>query len=160
MTDEVSQINVITPMDIQEVLSLLPHRYPLLLIDRVVEFKPGESLTALKNVTFNEPFFQGHFPGHPIMPGVLIMEALAQASGLYEFASRKALNQPRDFLYLFVAIDNARFRRPVVPGDQLVLRIEPISKKRNMLKVNAVATVDGKVVATAELMCAQQEIAH
>ncbi|MGF1548915.1 MAG: 3-hydroxyacyl-ACP dehydratase FabZ [Thiotrichales bacterium] len=145
-------------IDIQEVMNLLPHRYPLLLIDRVLAFNPGESLTALKNVTFNEPFFQGHFPGHPIMPGVLIMEALAQASGIYEFASRKANNEPRDFLYLFVAIDNARFRRPVVPGDQLILRIEPISKKRNMMKVNALATVDDKVVATAELMCAQQEI--
>lgn len=145
-------------MNIQEIMSHLPHRYPLLLVDRVVEFKPGESLTAIKNVTFNEPHFQGHFPEFPIMPGVLILEALAQASGVYEFASRKAANESTDFLYLFVSIDKAKFRRQVVPGDQLLLAIEPLSRKRNMAKVAGTATVDGEVVARAELMCAQQEI--
>lgn len=145
-------------MNIQEIMSHLPHRYPMLLVDRVEEFKPGESLTAIKNVTFNEPHFQGHFPEFPIMPGVLILEALAQASGVYEFASRKANNESTDFLYLFVSIDKARFRRQVVPGDQLVLKIEPLSRKRNMAKVAGTATVDGELVAKAELMCAQQEI--
>ncbi|MGV6818692.1 MAG: 3-hydroxyacyl-ACP dehydratase FabZ [Thiotrichales bacterium] len=145
-------------MNIQEIMSHLPHRYPFLLVDRVVEFKPGESLTAIKNVTFNEPHFQGHFPDFPIMPGVLILEALAQASGVYEFASRKANNESTDFLYLFVSIDKAKFRKQVVPGDQLYLTIEPLSRKRNMAKVAGTATVDGEIVAKAELMCAQQEI--
>lgn len=147
-------------MDIKRILSLLPHRYPMLLVDRVLEFKPGESITAMKNVSFNEPYFLGHFPDHPIMPGVLILEALAQTSGIYEFASREAANESTDFLYLFVAIDKARFRQQVVPGDQLILNIEPISRKRNMAKVKAEATVDGKLVASCELMCAQQEIEH
>ncbi len=145
-------------LHIEDILRHLPHRYPFLLIDRVVEFEPGKGLTALKNVTFNEPQFQGHFPGHPIFPGVLILEALAQASGVYEFASREEAGLESRFIYLFVSIDKARFRRPVVPGDQLMLRIEPISKKRNMLKVAGTATVDGQVVATAELMCAEQEV--
>ncbi len=145
-------------MNIQEIMRHLPHRYPFLLVDKVIEFKPGDSLTALKNVSFNEPHFQGHFPDFPIMPGVLILEALAQASGVYEFASRAAANESTDFLYLFVSIDKARFRRQVVPGDQLILHIAPISKKRNMAKVAGTASVDGETVATAELMCAQQEI--
>lgn len=147
-------------MDIKRILSLLPHRYPMLLVDKVLEFKPGESMTTLKNVSFNEPYFQGHFPEHPVMPGVLILEALAQTSGIYEFASCEAANESTDFLYLFVAIDKARFRQQVVPGDQLILNIEPISRKRNMAKVKAEAKVDGKLVASCELMCAQQEIEH
>ena len=144
-------------LDIREVLKLLPHRYPMLLIDRVIEYIDGESLTAIKNVSFNEPIFQGHFPDYPVMPGVFILEALAQASGVYEFARRAKANESTDFLYLFVSIDKARFRRQVVPGDQLTLRIEPISKKRNMMKVKGEATVDGVLVASAELMCAEQE---
>lgn len=145
-------------MDIQKIMRLLPHRYPFLLVDRVLSFNPGESITTLKNVTFNEPFFQGHFPGHPVMPGVLIMEALAQTSGIYEFASCEASGESTHFLYLFAAIDKARFRKQVVPGDQLILKIEPISRKRNMAKVFASALVDDKLVASAELMCARQEI--
>ncbi len=145
-------------MDIQKIMDLLPHRYPFLLVDRVTDFKPGESITALKNVTANEPFFQGHFPGHPVMPGVLILEALAQTSGIYEFASREANNESTNFLFLFVSIDKARFRKQVVPGDQLILQADLISKKRNMMKVMGTATVDGVVAASAEIMCAQQEI--
>jgi len=145
-------------MDIQKIMDLLPHRYPFLLVDRVLEFNPGKSITALKNVTTNEPFFQGHFPGHPVMPGVLILEALAQTSGIYEFASREANNESTDFLFLFVSIDKARFRKQVVPGDQLILQADLISKKRNMMKVMGTATVDGVVAASAEIMCAQQEI--
>jgi len=145
-------------MDIQKIMDLLPHRYPFLLVDRVTDFKPGESITALKNVTANEPFFQGHFPGHPVMPGVLILEALAQTSGIYEFASREANNESTNFLFLFVSIDKARFRKQVVPGDQLILQADLISKKRNMMKVMGTAMVDGVVAASAEIMCAQQEI--
>jgi 3-hydroxyacyl-[acyl-carrier-protein] dehydratase len=145
-------------MDIQKIMDLLPHRYPFLLVDRVTDFKPGESITALKNVTANEPFFQGHFPGHPVMPGVLILEALAQTSGIYEFASREANNESTNFLFLFVSIDKARFRKQVIPGDQLILQADLISKKRNMMKVMGTATVDGVVAASAEIMCAQQEI--
>ena len=145
-------------MDIQKIMDLLPHRYPFLLVDRVTDFKPGESITALKNVTANEPFFQGHFPGHPVMPGVLILEALAQTSGIYEFASREANNESTNFLFLFVSIDKARFRKQVIPGDQLILQADLISKKRNMMKVMGTATVDGVVAASAEIMSAQQEI--
>lgn len=145
-------------MDIQKIMDLLPHRYPFLLVDRVLEFNPGESITALKNVTLNEPYFQGHFPGYPVMPGVLILEALAQTSGIYEFASREANDESTNFLFLFVSIDKARFRRQVVPGDQLILQVDLISKKRNMMKVKGTATVDGVIAASAEIMCAQQEI--
>ena len=145
-------------MDIQKIMDLLPHRYPFLLVDRVLEFNPGESITALKNVTLNEPYFQGHFPGYPVMPGVLILEALAQTSGIYEFASREANDESTNFLFLFISIDKARFRRQVVPGDQLILQVDLISKKRNMMKVKGTATVDGVIAASAEIMCAQQEI--
>jgi 3-hydroxyacyl-[acyl-carrier-protein] dehydratase len=145
-------------MDIQKILDLLPHRYPFLLVDRVLEFKPGKSITAIKNVTVNEPFFQGHFPGHPVMPGVLILEALAQTSGIYEFASREASHQSTNFLFLLVSIDKARFRKQVIPGDQILLQVDLVSKRRNMMKVKGTAMVDGDVVASAEIMCAQQEL--
>ncbi len=143
-------------MDVKRIMELLPHRFPFLLVDRVTEFTPGESMTAIKNVTINEPFFQGHFPGNPVMPGVLIMEALAQTSGIYEFASCELNNESTDFLYVLASIDKAKFRRQVVPGDRLTLQIEPLSRKRNMAKVLGVASVDGDKVASAELMCAKQ----
>ncbi len=146
-----------TGMTIGEIMNFLPHRFPMLLVDRVVEFIPGESLTALKNVSFNEPIFQGHFPQEPIFPGVLIIEALAQACGIYDYASRAAAGESTDFIFLLVSVDNVRFRRQVVPGDQMLLQIEPLSKKRNMIKVQAVATVDGDTVASATLMCAKKE---
>ncbi|HGG58580.1 MAG TPA: 3-hydroxyacyl-ACP dehydratase FabZ, partial [Gammaproteobacteria bacterium] len=141
-------------MDVTKIMNLLPHRYPFLLVDRVEAFTPGESMTALKNVTVNEPFFQGHFPGNPIMPGVLILEALAQTSGILEFATCEQTGESTDFLYVLASIDKAKFRRQVVPGDQLSLAVEMLSRKRNMAKVKGIASVDGKVVASAELMCA------
>lgn len=145
-------------MDVEKIMQHLPHRYPFLLVDRVVDFEAGEYLKAFKNVTINEPFFQGHFPGKPIMPGVLIMEALAQTCGLYAFSSHSASEQDKKYLYLFAGIDKARFRRSVLPGDRLDLVVTPLSQKRNMLKVSAEASVDGKLVASAEIMCAEQEM--
>ncbi len=134
----------------------LPHRYPFLLIDRVLECTPGESLTALKNVTINEPFFPGHFPHHPVMPGVLILEAMAQATGLLAFAT---LGKPPsdNELYYFVGIDKARFREPVEPGDQLIFKVRIEAQKRNIWKFSGVAEIDGRVAAEAELMCAAQK---
>lgn len=141
-------------MDIQGILDHLPHRFPFLLVDRVLELVPGERILALKNVSFNEPFFTGHFPNHPVMPGVLIIEALAQAAGVLSF---KTLGeQPKDgSLYLFVGIDNARFKSQVVPGDQLMLKVCIERRLRNIWKYKGVAEVAGQVVAEANLMCAQ-----
>ena len=142
--------------DIHEVLKYLPHRYPFLLIDRVLNYEAGKSLVGLKNVTFNEPFFQGHFPQHPIMPGVLILEALAQASGILAF--RTTNTKPSDgTLYYFVGIDKARFKQPVMPGDQLKLEVEVIRAIHSVWKFHASAKVDGEVVASAELMCAARK---
>lgn len=144
-------------MDIYGVLKHLPHRYPFLLIDRVLEYKEGERLVALKNVTINEHFFQGHFPHRPVMPGVLILEALAQATGILAFKTNGTL--PRNnSLYYFVGIDNARFKQPVEPGDQLILEVNLMKKKGSIWKFSAEAKVDGRVVTSAELMCAEKEI--
>ena len=144
-------------MDVYEVLEYLPHRYPFLLIDRVIDFEPGKSLVAIKNVSINEPFFPGHFPRHPVMPGVLILEALAQATGILAFKSTNT--KPDDSsLYYFAGIDNARFKKPVQPGDQLRLEVEVIKTKRGIWKFSAVAKVDDNVVCTADLMCAEQDI--
>jgi 3-hydroxyacyl-[acyl-carrier-protein] dehydratase len=144
-------------LDIHEVLKYLPHRYPFLLIDRVLDFVPGESLTGLKNVTFNEPFFPGHFPHHPVMPGVLILEALAQATGILAFKSSNKV--PDDgSLYYFAGIDKARFKKPVGPGDQLILEVSVIREKRGIWKFDCKAKVDGELAASAELMCAEKEI--
>jgi len=140
-------------MDIHAVLGQLPHRYPFLLVDRVLACIPGDSLIALKNVTANEPFFAGHFPTRPVMPGVLIVEALAQATGLLAFAT--AARAPEDdTLYYFVGIDKARFRRPVEPGDQLMLHARLLRTLKGVWKFDTRAEVDGCVVATAVLMCA------
>ncbi|OGT18667.1 MAG: 3-hydroxyacyl-[acyl-carrier-protein] dehydratase FabZ [Gammaproteobacteria bacterium RBG_16_57_12] len=144
-------------MDIHEVLKHLPHRYPFLLVDRVLEIVPGKSLVAIKNVTVNEPYFPGHFPDRPVMPGVLILEALAQATGILAFKTAKMLPTERS-LYLFVGIDNARFKSQVIPGDQLRLEVEVVRTIRNIWKFNAVARVDDRVVTTAELMCAESEV--
>ncbi|MGE0082277.1 MAG: 3-hydroxyacyl-ACP dehydratase FabZ [Thiohalomonadaceae bacterium] len=145
-------------MDIQGVLEHLPHRYPFLLIDRVLECQPGERLVAIKNVTVNEPCFTGHFPERPVFPGVLIMEALAQATGILAFKTQGTKPDGRS-LYYFAGIDNCRFKQPVLPGDQLRLEVEIIKAKRGIWKFKAEAKVDGKLVAEAELMCAEQEIA-
>jgi 3-hydroxyacyl-[acyl-carrier-protein] dehydratase len=142
-------------LDIHKVMELLPHRYPFLLVDRVNEFEEGKSLTAIKNVTINEPFFQGHFPGQPIMPGVLVLEAMAQATGLLAFSSMGDAHKSK--LYMLVGIDKARFRGQVVPGDQLVLNI---SLKRNMRGIGMYqceARINGDVVAEAEMMCSAQD---
>ena len=137
-------------------MALLPHRYPFLLIDRVLDYTPGESLTAIKNVTINEPIFTGHFPNMPIFPGVLILEAMAQATGVLGFltVSERTENE----LYLFAGIDEARFKKPVVPGDTLVIEVKFLKERRNMWKFYGEAKVDGQVVCSAELMCARREL--
>ena len=141
-----------TSMDIYAVFEKLPHRYPFLLVDRVTECIPGESLVALKNVTVNEPYFAGHFPHRPIMPGVIIIEALAQAAGLLAFATA-GITPGKDALLYFVGIDKARFRRPVEPGDQLLLKVKLLRSLKGIWKFDTSAEVDGKTVATAQMMC-------
>ncbi len=144
-------------MDINEIRELLPHRYPFLLVDRVVEMDLEEKrIRAYKNVTINEPFFNGHFPGHPIMPGVLIIEAMAQAAGLLGFSLMGA-KAAADTLYLFVGSDNLRFRSPVTPGDQLTLEARVLSTKRGLWKFECQASVDGKAVCSGEIICAEQK---
>lgn len=143
-------------LDVQRIFDLLPHRYPFLLVDRVVEFDAGRRLRALKNVTINEPFFQGHFPGHPVMPGVLIIEALAQASGLLVQLSSEVDPNQHPLFYL-VKVDKARFSRIVAPGDQLVLEVEQKRMIRRMGQFWCQATVDGQAVAEAELLCAERD---
>lgn len=142
-------------MDIHQILEHLPHRYPFLLVDRVIGYEDGKRLTAIKNVTVNEPFFNGHFPGNPVMPGVLILEALAQASGLLVQLAAKDQPDVRPLYYL-VKVDKARFSRIVRPGDQLVLEVE---RKRTMMKMGQFvcrALVDGGEVASAEMLCAER----
>jgi 3-hydroxyacyl-[acyl-carrier-protein] dehydratase len=140
-------------MDIHEILQYLPHRYPFLLVDRVIEIELGSRIVALKNVTMNEPFFPGHFPHHPVMPGVLIIEALAQAAALLSFKSSGVIPDENSVVY-FAGIDNVRFKRPVMPGDQLMLEATITQSKRNIFKYKAVARVEDKVATEAELMCA------
>lgn len=138
-------------LDIQKIRRLLPHRYPILLIDRVIECVDGQSLVAVKNVTINEPFFSGHFPDRPIMPGVLILEALAQATALLAFSSGQIKCDPEAIYYL-VGIDRARFKKPVVPGDQLLLYVRLEREIRGIYRFDTIARVDGKAVATAKIM--------
>jgi len=145
-------------LDIHEVLKHLPHRYPFLLVDRVLDYVPNESLVAIKNVTINEPFFQGHFPHYPVMPGVMVIEAMAQACAILSFKTLGKL--PGDGgVYLFVGIDKARFKRPVGPGDQLLLSVKLTRKMQGIWRFEATATVDDAVCSTAELMCTYKEIA-
>ena len=139
-------------MDIHEVLKYLPHRYPFLLVDRVLSCEPGKTISALKNVTINEPFFSGHFPHHPVMPGVLIIEALAQAAALLTLKTAN-LQTDENSVYYFVGIDRARFKKPVLPGDQLILRATILRERIGIWKYSAKAEVDGRVVTEAELMC-------
>ncbi|MGH8279113.1 MAG: 3-hydroxyacyl-ACP dehydratase FabZ [Gammaproteobacteria bacterium] len=143
-------------LDIRAIMRQLPHRYPFLLVDRVLSCEPGKRLTAVKNVTINEPFFPGHFPGRPVMPGVLILEALAQATGLLAFATIG--HAPEEgTLYYFVGVDHARFKKPVEPGDQLLLKVEYLWDRRGVWKFAARAEVGTQVAAEAELMCAARE---
>nr|5BUX_A Chain A, 3-hydroxyacyl-[acyl-carrier-protein] dehydratase FabZ [Yersinia pestis KIM10+]5BUX_B Chain B, 3-hydroxyacyl-[acyl-carrier-protein] dehydratase FabZ [Yersinia pestis KIM10+] len=142
-------------LHIEEILDLLPHRFPFLLVDRVLDFEEGKFLRAVKNVSFNEPFFQGHFPGKPIFPGVLILEAMAQATGILAFKSRGKL-EPGE-LYYFAGIDEARFKRPVVPGDQMIMEVEFVKERRGLTRFTGVAKVDGEIVCTATMMCARSK---
>jgi 3-hydroxyacyl-[acyl-carrier-protein] dehydratase len=143
------------PMDISAVLAQLPHRYPFLLVDRVIECVPGHSIHAIKNVTVNEPFFPGHFPYRPVMPGVMILEALAQAAGILAFKTAGVVPDEQTRFY-FVGIDDARFRRPVEPGDQLVLRARLERALRGIWKFSTVAEVNGEIVASATMMVAPE----
>lgn len=142
--------------DIKRIFELLPHRYPFLLVDRVISFEPNKRISAYKNVTFNEAFFQGHFPGNPVMPGVLILEALAQAAGILVQSSFEVEPSARPLHYL-VKIDKARFNQIVSPGDKLVLEVEQMRIRMRMGQFACRATVDGKEVASAEIMCAERE---
>ena len=144
-------------MGIQEILRYLPHRYPFLLLDKVTELVPNERIVALKNVTINEPFFMGHFPERPVMPGVMILEAMAQATGILAMKGMGQMPDSRS-LYYFVGIDKSRFRHPVGPGDQLVLTVTQRRNARGVIKAGAEATVDGRSVAEAELMGALREV--
>ena len=144
------------PIEAKTLQTLLPHRYPFLLLDRVTAFEANQTLTAIKNVTMNEPFFQGHFPDFPVMPGVLITEALAQACGTLAILSEGGRNDKE--IYFFAGIDNARFKRQVIPGDQLVFEVTLLQSKRGIGKFKAVAKVDGQVAAEAEIMCAKKVV--
>lgn len=145
-------------MDIHEILELLPHRYPFLLIDRVLSLEPDKSIVALKNVTINEPFFPGHYPHHPVMPGVLMIEAMAQASALLSFKSMGGKLDQKS-VYYFAGIDGARFKRPVSPGDQMIIKSSLIRSMRGLFKFGAVIEVDGQLAAEAEVMCTVKSVA-
>ena len=144
--------------DIQEIQRLLPHRYPFLLVDRILELDPGASIQVVKNITVDEPCFQGHFPGIPIFPGVLILEVMAQASGLLVFKSPEYCPK-EDNLYMLVGIDKARFKKPVAPGDQLVVDVKLLRMRQTCASFDATARIDGEVVASAGLMCMFKELA-
>jgi 3-hydroxyacyl-[acyl-carrier-protein] dehydratase len=146
-----------TAMDITEIMKYLPHRYPFLLVDRVLELVPNEHIVAIKNITMNEPHFPGHFPHHPVMPGVLMIEALAQAAGLLAFKSAGKEISPNSVIY-FVGIDGARFKRPVVPGDQLRMEAKLLRHTRGIWKFAAKGTVEGQTACEAELMCTLKEL--
>jgi 3-hydroxyacyl-[acyl-carrier-protein] dehydratase len=144
-------------MDIQQILEHLPHRYPFVLVDRVLEIEPGKKIKALKNVSINEPFFPGHFPHHPVMPGVLIVEALAQAAAILSFKTGNFMPSD-DSVYYFAGIDKARFKKPVSPGDQLILEVSIDRILKGIWKYNCSASVDGKLVAEADIMCILKDI--
>ncbi len=146
--------NSLNTIQIKEIMALLPHRYPFLLIDRVTDYTLGESIVAYKNITINEQCFLGHFPGEPIFPGVLILEAMAQAAGVLGF---KTIGN-NDKLYLYAGVDKARFKTPVVPGDQLVIKVRLIKEKRGIWKFEGKALVDDKEACTAEFMCAMRDL--
>jgi 3-hydroxyacyl-[acyl-carrier-protein] dehydratase len=148
---------VTTSMDIQQILRKLPHRYPILLVDRVLELEKGQRIKALKNVSINEPYFMGHFPARPVMPGVLMLEALAQAAAILSFES--AETEPGDdTVVYFAGIDNARFKRPVGPGDQLILEAVIDRAKSGIYRYKTRATVEGQLVVEADLMCTMRKV--
>jgi beta-hydroxyacyl-ACP dehydratase FabZ len=139
-----------TPLDIQHIMQYLPHRYPFILVDRILEIEPAKRVVGLKNVTMNEPFFQGHFPGTPIMPGVLIIEAMAQTSGVLAISSLEKGKEGA--LMYFMGLDQVKFRKMVVPGDQLIMELNVLKQRAKIMKLAGVAKVDGRVVAEAQLM--------
>lgn len=147
----------VASMDIHQILEYLPHRYPILLVDRVLEVVPGERITALKNVSMNEPFFPGHYPHHPVMPGVLIVEAMAQTAAILSFKTLGGKPDDKS-VYYFVGIDGARFKRPVGPGDQLIMEAAITLNKRGMWKFSGKAKVDGQVACEAELICTVRKL--
>jgi 3-hydroxyacyl-[acyl-carrier-protein] dehydratase len=138
------------PMDIRAIMQHIPHRYPFLLVDRIVELEPNKRVVGLKNVSMNEPFFQGHFPGTPIMPGVLILEAMAQTSGVLAIASMDKGGE--NALMYFMGLDQVKFRKMVVPGDQLIMELDVLKQRKKVMKLAGTAKVDGQVVAEAQLM--------
>lgn len=144
-------------LNIHQIIDLLPHRYPFLLVDRVTEVIPQEQLIAIKNVTINEPFFQGHFPARPVMPGVLILEAMAQASAILASHDLDEVDT-KNRVYYFTAIDKARFKRPVEPGDQLIFTVKTVRRIKNMWKCSGEAHVDGELAARAELMFTYKDV--
>ncbi|WP_067866228.1 3-hydroxyacyl-ACP dehydratase FabZ [Neptuniibacter marinus] len=144
-------------MDVNEIREYLPHRYPFLLVDRVLELEKGTSIVAIKNVTVNEPFFNGHFPDYPVMPGVLIVEAMAQAAGILGFKTMDKTPQDGS-IYYFVGADKLRFKRPVVPGDQLKLEATVVSERRGIWKFDVRSSVDGDTVSTATILCADRKV--
>ncbi len=148
----------LTTLDVQEIMRYLPHRYPFLMLDKVTEYEVGKYLKAIKNVTINEPFFQGHFPQKPVMPGVMILEAMAQATGILGFKTEGVPPDDKSSLYYFVGIDNARFKQIVVPGDCLEMTVEFTRARRGIYSFHGKASVDGKVVCSADLMCTRRPV--
>ena len=148
---------MIASVDINKILNLLPHRYPFILVDRVLEYVPYDYLHAIKNVTINEPFFTGHFPGNPIMPGVLMLEAMAQAGAILSNLSRTA-KEGHEFLYFFAGVDNAKFKQVVTPGDQLQINVKLMGQKRDFWRLHCEAFVGEKLACSADLMSAAKEI--
>lgn len=146
-----------TRMDIHEILEYLPHRYPFLLIDRVLSCEPGKDIVALKNVTINEPFFGGHFPHHPVMPGVLVIEAMAQTAAILSFKTL-GTKPDKNSVYYFVGIDEARFKKPVSAGDQLIFKVVLLRRSRGLWKFSATAEVDGQIAAEAVVMCTIRDL--
>ncbi len=147
-----------TTLDVQEIMRYLPHRYPFLMLDKVTDYEVGNYLKAIKNVTINEPFFQGHFPQKPVMPGVMILEAMAQATGILGFKTENVDPDDNSSLYYFVGIDNARFKQIVVPGDCLEMTVEFVRSRRGIYAFSGKAYVDGKIVCTADLMCTRRPV--
>ncbi len=153
-----SESAAMTTLDVQEIMRYLPHRYPFLMLDKVTDYEVGKYLKAVKNVTINEPFFQGHFPQKPVMPGVMILEAMAQATGILGFKTENVAADDNSSLYYFVGIDNARFKQIVVPGDCLEIVVEPVRARRGIYSFSGKAYVEGKLVCTADLMCTRRPV--